>query len=454
VSPRLAAATLGALALAASACAGAGDPPLPPHTRTAYETFRAGYPSLLEPNYLPFMATPVRIESRAGRLLRRIARGLGIAVARPPEMLVFCRWNESEFPLAVYVEPPVIPPELALDLAGRAPEDYVAAVERAFRLWESGLEGLVRFERVAEEGDAELVLRLTAESVDADDPDVQVLGTTPLGGACSALGGEPSEGRLAVRFEVPELRVHVADDFSLLLPDQVERIALHEIGHALGMRTHSPIPADLMYPVVRDRLPRGELGTEDVNSFVSLYSLPNGTIYRVLPDAPEPRGEPPVPEGPPEVELAPHVDARLGYEIQLPRGWTSLETGYGVIAVDGVTWDYEASFQVIVRGFATIDDYLERYHQVHLGSGRIAEARTDRVAGRPARRYRVERYDGRSEGVVLVEGGDGRVVVVLWDCPTRSRDGFVPWFEASLATLELRAARSPDREYLRSRSEP
>jgi hypothetical protein len=445
----------GAIALAFAACAGeGGDGPIPPHTRRAYETFRAVHPTVLEPNYLPFMATPVRLESRARRTLRRAAGALGIAMERPPEILVFCRWNESDLPLAVYVEPPDIPPELALDLTGREPEDYVAAVERAFRLWETGLEGLVRFARAEAARDADLVLRLTAEPFDADDPEVQVLGTTPLGGACRAVGGDPASGGLDVRFDVSELRVHVADEFSLLLPDQVERIALHEIGHALGMRTHSPIPADLMYPVVRDRLPRGELGTEDVNSFVSLYSLPNGTIYRVLPDAPEPRGEPPVPEGPAEVELAPHVDARLGYEIQLPRGWTSLETGYGVIAVDGVTWDYEASFQVVVRGFATIDDYLERYHQVHLGSGRIAEARTDRVAGRPARRYRVERYDGRSEGVVLIEGGDGRVVVVLWDCPTRSRDGFVPWFEASLATLELRAARSPDREYLRSRSEP
>jgi hypothetical protein len=101
-----------------------------------------------------------------------------------------------------------------------------------------------------------------------------------LGGACQVEGGDPASGRLDVRFAVRELRVQVADQYGLLLPDQVERIALHELGHALGMRAHSPIPADLMYPVVRDRLPRGELGAEDVNSFLSLYSLPNGTVYR------------------------------------------------------------------------------------------------------------------------------------------------------------------------------
>ena len=105
--------------------------------------------------------------------------------------------------------------------------------------------------------------------------------TTPLRGACRVEGGDPSR-RLDVRFSVGELRVRVADQYGLLLPDQVERIALHELGHALGMRGHSPIPADLMYPVVRDRLPRGELGTEDVNSFLSLYSLPKKVI--VIPN--------------------------------------------------------------------------------------------------------------------------------------------------------------------------
>ena len=451
--PGGAAAAAGAALSLVLACAASDVTPHRP-ARADYEAFRARHPALLEPNYLPFMATPVRLESRTRRWRRSAAGRVGIALAPPPALLVFCRWKESDFPLAVYVEPPEIPPELALDLTGRDPEDYVAAVERAFLLWESGLEGLVRFERAPNARSADLVLRLTAEPIDADDPGIQVLGTTPLGGACRVLRGAAGDDQLAVRFEVPELRVHVADEFSLLLPDQVERIALHEIGHALGMRTHSPIPADLMYPVVRDRLPRGELGTEDVNSFLSLYSLPNGAVYRALPEVPEAPRPAPVPEGPAEVELAPHVDARLGYEIQLPRGWTSLETAYGVIAVDGTTWDYEASFQVIVRGFATIDDYLERYHQGHLGRGRIAEARSDRVAGRAARRYRVEHPDGRSEGIVLIEGGDGRVVVVLWDCPTPAREHFLPWFETSLATLELRAARSPDRDYLGARPGP
>lgn len=431
------------------ACSG-GAPPAsaPPPSRYDYAAFRDAHPGLLEPNYLPFMATPVRVESPTARAGRWLRAALGASAPPPPETLVLCRWPDEAFPLAVFVAPPAIPPELAEDRPDqRRPEDYAAAVERALRTFERDLEGLVRFERAAGEREAELTIRLAAGPVAEDDPDVEVLGTTPLRGACRVEGGDPASGRLDVRFSVGELRVRVADQYGLLLPDQVERIALHELGHALGMRAHSPIPADLMYPVVRDRLPRGELGTEDVNSFLALYSLPNGTVFRAA-DAPRRPAPPPLP-GPPALELAPHVDARLGFEIQLPRGWTRLDTGLGLVAVDGTTWDYEASLQVIVREVGGIDAYLERYGEWHLGHGRILEAGATELAGRPARRFVLESPDGTAEGLAVIEAGEGRVVVVLWDCPRKRAQAFRPWFEASLATLEIRsrAGRARDRDY-------
>lgn|GEM_PF-1061631 len=438
---------LAAGAALAACAASAPAPPAPPPTRWDYAAFRAEHAGLLEPNYLPFMATPVRIESPLAHAWRRARAALGVPAPPPPETLVLCRWDDDAFPLAVHVVPPDIPPELADAHPERVPARYVAAVERALEGWERDLEGLVRFEPAASEDEAELVVRLGAARLPVDDPGVEVLGTTPLGRACRVRGGDPASGRLEVRFAVRELRVQVADQHGLLLPDQVERIALHELGHALGMRAHSPIPADLMFPVVRDRLPRGELGAEDVNSFVSLYSLPNGTVYR-RPDAPLPPATPPAP-GPPLLELAPHVDVRHGFEIQLPRGWTRLDTGFGLVAVDGTTWDYEASFQVIVRDVGGIDDYLARYGEWHLGRGRVLEERALRLAGRPARRFAVEAAEGAQEGLVLVEAGEGRVLVVLWDSPADRMAAFLPWFEASLATLEIRsgAGRARDRDY-------
>jgi hypothetical protein len=441
-----AAAASGAAALLVAACAsGDGSSALAyRHNRRDYEAFRSERPELLEPNYLPFMAAHVSPGSRLSRAARALAARLGLAAGPAPDLLVFCRWPDDAFPLPVWIDPPELSAELVEERSRRRPEDYVAAVERALRLWESGLDGLVRFRRVAREQDARLALRLTGARGTLEDPEIQVLGSTPVGGACEVAGGEVVEGHLDVRFAVRELRIHVADEFGLLLPDQVEAVALHEIGHALGMRSHSPIPADLMYPVARDRPPRSELGTEDVNSFLSLYQLRNGTIYRALPREPEPAPAPPVPSGPPALELAPHVDARLGYEIQLPRGWTHLDTGYGVVAVDGTTWDYEASIQVIVRAYDDIGEYLDRYGEWHLGRGRVVESREARIAGHPGRRYRLLVED-RFEEVVLVEPGDERVVVVLWDYPAKASSAFRPWLEASLGSLELRAAKGRER---------
>lgn len=443
---------LAVLALFLSACVGGEGVRGYGHTRSEYRAFREREPDVLEPNYLPFMSERLVLESQGARAVRRVRGWLGLAGAPLEEWLVFCRWPSEAFPLAVYVQPPVISEELLQaqpPAASRGPGGYVTAVERALRLWEEGLEGLVAFEAAKTRREADIVLRLRVGEPPGDDPYIQVLGATPLGGACRYRGGDPESGRVDVDFHVPTLDIYVADQHGLLLADQVERIALHEIGHALGMRNHSPIPADLMYRVVRDRLPRGELGTEDVNSFLSLYSLPNGTIYgRVAPGEPAPFPHGP-PLGPPRLALAPHVDARRGFEIQLPEGWTRVETTYGVVAVDGVTWDYEVSFQLNVRAYPTARDYLERYGAWHLGRGRILESGEVEGLRYPGVRFLVEADGGRVEEITLLEPGDGRVVVVIWDCEASEQEAWRRWFRATLASLELRSPRVPaaDRSY-------
>jgi predicted Zn-dependent protease len=212
----------------------------------------------------------------AAAIARRVAHWLGIGAPTPDELLVFCRWSQGDFPLRVAIVAPEFDEEIAEELWARSPDEYVAAVERALAIWERDLEGKVRFERVGSSEEPTVVLRILGEEAPAPEPTVQVLGTASLGDACRVLGGEPASGRLAVRYQVRELRIYVVDQHGLLLPDQVERVALHEIGHAIGMRSHSPIPADVMYEVARDRLGPDGLGAEDVNSFLSLSSTLDG----------------------------------------------------------------------------------------------------------------------------------------------------------------------------------
>jgi predicted Zn-dependent protease len=423
------------------------------HNRYDYWRLRDRFPDLLEPNYLPFMTYRVSPPAPGGvaGIPRRVGRWLGLVAPSDEELLVFCYWSESDFPLRVAIVPPEIDEELTYEFWSKSPADYVAAVERALAIWERDLEGRVRFERVESSDEATLVLRIVGEEAPAPEPTVQVLGTASLGDACRVLGGDPAGGRLEVRYQVRELRIYVVDQHGLLLPDQVERVALHEIGHAIGMRGHSPIPADLMYEVVRDRLGPEGLGVEDVNSFLSLYEIPNGTIYTSLDPAKRPvDNPPPLPAGPPRLALAPHVDSRRGFEIQLPMGWLRIPTPFGVVAVNGVPWDYDASVQLIVRRYETIESYLERHAAAHFGSSEITAVRDASIAGHPARRFTLSRSGyGLIEEFIFIESGDGRVLIWIAEWPVERRSAYRSWFDAMLASLEIQDGSKPgeDRDY-------
>lgn len=402
------------------------DAPYRPDRRD-YFAFQSLYPELIEPNYLPFM-------------VHRVSLGGGRG-----EALVLCRWSDASLPLPVYVAPPRIPDSLQDEFAPRPASDYVDAVHAALDIWQRALAERPLFRRVERERDAALSLRLVGKVAPAPESTISVLGSTALGRACRVRGTRDDDSRADVEYRVEEVRIYVADDYGLLNPDQVERVALHEIGHALGMRGHSPVPADLMFPVARDRLIVRGLSDQDANSFATLYGLPNGLIYARLAET-EAR-PPPVlgpRSGPPALAPGPHVDARFGYEFRPIEGWLRIETPQGMIAVDGVSWDYEASFQILVRGYATIEDYLERYGGWYVGGGRVTERRELSVDGRRALRLLVMgRLEGMAEELTFIEIGDGRVVVVIADCPGEVYEAYRPWFAASLDTLEIRRFRRP-----------
>lgn len=406
-------------------CAGLdGAEPRAPYVpeRRDYLDFRerAGV-ELLEPNYLPFMVHRIPAASGDG------------------DDLIVCHWPLERMPLSVFVTPPEIPEELQNEFDPREPETYVRAVEEALERWEDELEGLVRFRSVADPDEADLHLVLLGEVAPAPEPDLQVLGLTPVARACRVRGFDADTGRYRVRFEVPAVRIYIADRFGLLVADQVQWIALHEIGHALGMRQHSPIPADLMYEVVRDRMLVRGPSMEDANSFVSLYRLPNGTVFGHLPSGePTPRHPMEPPTGPPRLAMAPYVDPRLGFGFRPPAGWMRFETDHGVVAIDGVTWDYTASFQVIVQRYATIEEYLERYGAYYLSQGLIQHNEFAVVAGRRALvAWLEDPVARRAERLTFIEVGDGRLIVVIADCPIDLARTYAPWFDATLVSLEI-----------------
>ena len=432
------AACLAGLSIAASGCAGKnGRASLPPREgrasdlayepdRREYLAFKEAWPDLIEPNYLPFMVH--RFEGDA-------ARG---------DVLVFCRWPDEQLPLRIFIEPPEVDPEVQDEFAPVDPEDLVAAVVVALEEWEHQLEGKVHFARVATPEEAQLRIVMHGREAPELAPGKRVLGSTEsLARACLAHGWDPDHDRIVTSFEVPSLDLYLADEHGLLSPDMVRRLALHELGHALGMRGHSPSPGDLMYPRFDRALPRAGLSAQDVNSFLSLYSMPAGTQYSEVPvEAPPPKLAPAPPSGPPILALAPWVDARFGFELQLPAGWLRIEEPHGLLATNGPSWDYDASLRVLVWPAASLDDFLRRY-QAELLAGTWFRARRPMVVfGRPAVEIEVEDETGSyAQRFRFAELPEGRVMVLICEAPIDYAEAWWPWFDAVIATLEVWSGR-------------
>jgi hypothetical protein len=391
--------------------------------------------TVIEPNYLPFMA-----HSLPGR-------------DGGADELVFCRWPAEAMPLAVYIEAPRISGKLQDEFDPVEPALFVEAVARALDIWELQLEGLVGFRLVERRRDADLVLRLRGEAGPTSEEGFDGLGRVQsMEEACQGVGRGTSPLLRRVHFEVPSLDLYIADGVGLLTSTQVERIALHEIGHALGMRQHSPLSTDLMYWVPTDTIygsvERREasegLSTLDLNSFISLYLLPSGAVFGAAGERSEESSGGAGPGDELVFALAPAVDAREGFELRVPAGWVRVPNPHGLFVANGPIWDYDASFEIFIWPHPSVEHYLERYAEGLFAGSWLRRQGAMVVAGRPARLIEVEDGSGRmSQEFIFVELGDGRVMVILSEAPVEHAEQWRTWFRAILGSLEI--WRSPSR---------
>ncbi len=382
------------------------------HGRSDYWAFRARMGRLPEPNYLPFIAS----------------RG---TLPDGGEGLVFCRWANDAFPLRYHVESPVIPDALQDEFNPREPELYVAAVERAFGRFEELIGRPVRFVRVGDPASADVRVAILASS--RVERSFELGGMLTGGNPCRIAGPGPTADTVAIEFRVQEMNLFIVDSMGLLTTGQVERIALHEIGHVLGaLGEHSPLRGDVMFRAAEDRFWVGRFSEHDRNTFRALYRIPPGQIYQRIGQVSPPL----MPEArvtPPRLDRSIR-DERFGLDVRLPLGWQVIRTPRGWIAVDGVSWDYDASVQVIFM-HGSLGEYLARYGLSSLSHGELVGSGWMEIDGRPVVRVIIE-SEGRTEEVAAIDWAPNEVVLVIADSRSNDYAAYQPWFRHVLLAIE------------------
>ncbi len=386
------------------------------HNRFDYASFLARVGNLPEPNYLPWAMHVETLPDGA-------------------PALVACRWPDAAFPLHYFVRPPVIPESLEGDGRPRTPADYVSAVDEAFAAWQQVIGRPVRFARVDRPEDAAVEIRLEAKVQEVEQG--AVLGVVQgEGGRCRVESTGPTRDRVAIAFAPREATLYIADSVGLLTPRQVRAVALHEIGHLLGVSgQHSPLAGDVMYPVAGDR--RIEMLSEhDRGTLRALYAVPPGSIYARLDERhAEPISE--VRRAPP-VLATETLDERNGFRVRFPKSWQVIRTPAGWIAVDGVSWDYDASIQVVAaRG--TPGAHLSLLAGQGLSRGDDVRSEVFELDGEPIARL-VTRGAERAEEIDVIGWREGWVLIVMADARARDFDLYQPWFQRVLLSIEPIAA--------------
>jgi len=404
--------------LGLAACASAPAPYH--HRRSDYAAFLARVGSLPEPNYLPWATH---------------REGLPGGQAA----LVLCRLPNRTFPLRYHVPSPRIPSKEQDEFNPRDPEEYVLAVERAFERWEEAIGRPVRFVRVDDPEQAVLQVHLDVKR--RQEREGQVLGMV-RGEAerCRVLGPGPDVDHVKIEFAVHDAYLFIADGFGLLTPGQVHAIALHEIGHILGASgQHSPLRADVMYKIADDARTE-KLSEHDRNTFRAMYLAAPGAVYKRLG---EKRAEPgtEVRRRPPRLDST-LVDERHDFAVRFPMGWQTIRSPRGWVAVDGLSWDYDASIQVIaLRG--TLPAYMRHRALVGTRPDEMMSSELLELDGQPIGRIVVRTPDWTEETAVL-EWEEGWILVVVADCASSNFSLYQPWFQRVLLSLERMGKDAPE----------
>lgn len=164
------------------------------------------------------------------------------------------RWNKQ--PICFYIE-------TNSSVPGFQP-NFPQAVQNAFNSWQVAARGKLIFKQVASPQDAQIVCNWTNDS--------KVLMNPNEGGNTQVV--PTADGLLSANIILLTVPPRGATEMSMTY---LTRVALHEIGHAIGITGHSPNKGDIMYNTVYPD-DKDTLSTNDINTVIYLYSVNNSVI--------------------------------------------------------------------------------------------------------------------------------------------------------------------------------
>ncbi len=164
------------------------------------------------------------------------------------------RWNKQ--PICFYIESNSTVP-------GFKPE-FTQSVLDAFKIWQTAARGKLAFRQVARAQDAQIVCSWTN--------DKKVLMNPNEGGNTQVV--PTANGLLSANMILLTMPPPGASEMDLAY---LTRVALHEIGHAIGITGHSSERGDVMYSTVYSG-DKATLSANDIATIIYLYSLSQSTI--------------------------------------------------------------------------------------------------------------------------------------------------------------------------------
>lgn len=144
------------------------------------------------------------------------------------------------------------------------PTDYLNAVKKAFQEWSTASNGEIMFEEIQGSKYADIVINLLDNIMikRIEDPD--------RSGTVNPI----IKNNVLEQVDI-NLKTNYANGRKYEL-DKFQKLAQHEIGHALGIWGHSSEPTDIMYyknDYINDIRGRNNLSERDVNTLLLLYKM-------------------------------------------------------------------------------------------------------------------------------------------------------------------------------------